>query len=92
MPIFDDSLMLNCLVLTSGGVQCQEIINSAQLSLCSACLSLSIDIDLGLGRHFKNKNTFKYRTMQWYNSVPVSIKRGSLPVVKKKLRTWVKEN
>ena len=44
------------------------------------------------GEAFKNKNTFKYRAMQWYNSVPVSVKRGSLPVVKKKLRTWVKEN
>ena len=44
------------------------------------------------GEAFKNKNTIKYRAMQWYNSVPVSVKRGSLPVVKKKLRTWVKEN
>ena len=37
-------------------------------------------------------NTFKYRAMLFYNSVPGTIKTGSLPTVKRKLKQWTLEN
>ena len=41
---------------------------------------------------FKTQTTFEYRALQWYNSVPISVKSGSIVSVKKKLKTWVKRN
>ena len=35
---------------------------------------------------------FKYRAMQWFNSVPVEVRIGSLETIKKKLKPWVKQN
>ena len=34
-------------------------------------------------------NTFKYRAMTWYNSMPSS---GKLASVKRKLKIWIEEN
>ena len=36
--------------------------------------------------------SFKYRAMNWYNSVPGSVRQGSLATVKKELKQWVKSN
>ena len=41
---------------------------------------------------FTSTNTFKYRAMTWYNSVPSSVKTGKLTSVKRKLKIWVEEN
>ena len=41
---------------------------------------------------FISTNTFKYRAMTWYNSVPSSVKSGKLASVKRKLRIWIEEN
>ena len=41
---------------------------------------------------FTSTNTFKYRAMTWYNSVPSSVKTGKLTSVKRKLKIWVREN
>ena len=38
---------------------------------------------------FTSKATFKYRAMQWYNSVPSEVRAGSAPTVKKKLKKWI---
>ena len=37
-------------------------------------------------------NTFKYRAMKFYNSVPGTVKTGSLPTMKRKLKQWTLEN
>ena len=37
-------------------------------------------------------NTFKYRAMTTYNSVPNKVKTGSIQTVKRKLKQWVLEN
>ena len=37
-------------------------------------------------------NTFKYRAMISYNSVPNKVMTGSIPTVKRKLKQWVLEN
>ena len=34
-------------------------------------------------------NTFKYRAMVSYNSVPGDVKRGSIATVKKMFKQWV---
>ena len=44
------------------------------------------------GEQYTATTTFKYRARQWYNGVPASVKQGSQAVVKRKLKTWVKEN
>ena len=44
------------------------------------------------GETFTSTSTFKYRAMSTYNSVPSKVKTGSLPTVKRKLKTWVKQN
>ena len=36
--------------------------------------------------------SFKYRAVHWYNTVPVSVRSGTLPSVKRKLREWVRKN
>ena len=36
--------------------------------------------------------SFKYRAMVSYNSVPVDVRQGALPTVKKKLKQWVANN
>ena len=36
--------------------------------------------------------TFKYRAMVTYNSVPLDVRQGALPTVKKKLKQWVLSN
>ena len=36
--------------------------------------------------------SFKYRAMVLYNSVPVDVRQGTLPTVKKKLKQWVVNN
>ena len=36
--------------------------------------------------------TFKYRAMVTYNSVPLDVRQGALPTMKKKLRQWVLSN
>ena len=38
---------------------------------------------------FKSTSTFKYRAMQWYNSVPSDVRTGSTSTVKKKLKNWI---
>ena len=38
---------------------------------------------------FKSTSTFKYRAMQWYNSVPSDVRTGSTFTVKKKLKNWI---
>jgi hypothetical protein len=37
-------------------------------------------------------SSFKLRAMESYNSVPASVRRGSLVTVKRKLKQWVKVN
>lgn len=44
------------------------------------------------GEAFKAQTSFKYRALHWYNSLPPSVRKGSTAVVKKNLKTWVKEN
>ena len=44
------------------------------------------------GESFRARSTFKYRALQWYNSVPATVKTGSLATVKRKLKAWVKSN
>ena len=44
------------------------------------------------GEQYTATTTFKYRARQWYNGVPASVKQGSQAVVRRKLKTWVKEN
>ena len=41
---------------------------------------------------FSTLNTFKYRAMQNYNCVPVSVRQGSIDTVKTKLRKWIRSN
>ena len=41
---------------------------------------------------FSTLNTFKYRSMMSYNSVPDSVRQGSTDTVKTKLRNWIKNN
>jgi hypothetical protein len=36
--------------------------------------------------------SFKHRAVHWHNSVPASIRTGTLATVKNKLRKWVKQN
>ena len=45
-----------------------------------------------LGDNFTSTNTFKYRAMVSYNTVPGEIKKGSIGTVKKKLKQWVLNN
>ena len=42
--------------------------------------------------NFVSKSTFKYRAMQSYNSVPVSVRVGTTATVKRKLKQWIKTN
>ena len=44
------------------------------------------------GGSFRNQTTFKYRALQWYNSVPAEVKQGSTATVKAKLKVWVRNN
>ena len=44
------------------------------------------------GNNFSSSSTFKYRAMQGYNSVPVSVRTGSTATVKRKLKQWIKTN
>ena len=37
-------------------------------------------------------STFRYRAMNWYNSVPTKVRTGSLVTVKKKLKQWARQN
>ena len=48
--------------------------------------------NIRFGDTFTTTSTFKYRAMMWYNSVPGSVKTGSLPTVKHKLKNWVHNN
>ena len=48
--------------------------------------------NIRLGEEDSSTNTFKYRAMLFYNSVPGTIKTGSLPTVKRKLKQWTLEN
>ena len=41
---------------------------------------------------FSSTSTFRYRAMQYYNSVPVSVRTGSTATVKRKLKKWIKAN
>ena len=45
-----------------------------------------------LGENFQSKSSFKNRAAKSYNQVPAEIFSGSLPTVKFKLKTWVKQN
>ena len=45
--------------------------------------------DIRFGDTNRSTNTFKYRAMVWYNSVPGVVKKGSLVSVKKKLKQWI---
>ena len=42
--------------------------------------------------NFSSQSTFKYRAMQSYNSVPVSVRVGTTATVKRKLKQWIKTN
>ena len=44
------------------------------------------------GDGLSSTSSFKYRAMQYYNSVPSSIRTGSIISVKRKLKLWVKAN
>ena len=44
------------------------------------------------GDGLSSTSSFKYRAMQYYNSVPSSIRTGSIASVKRKLKLWVKAN
>ena len=48
--------------------------------------------NIRLGENISSINTFKYRAMVSYNSVPGEVKRGSIATVKKKLKQWVLRN
>ena len=48
--------------------------------------------NIRLGEEDSSTNTFKYRAMKFYNSVPGTVKTGSLPTVKRKLKQWTLEN
>ena len=48
--------------------------------------------NIRFGETFKSQSTFKYRAMEWYNIIPAKVKQGSLPGVKRKLKTWMKNN
>ena len=48
--------------------------------------------NIRFGDTFSSTSTFKYRAMMWYNSIPGSVKTGSLPTVKQKLKNWVHNN
>ena len=39
-----------------------------------------------------SKESFRYRAAQWFNAVPVEVRTGTLATVKKKLKSWVKQN
>ena len=39
-----------------------------------------------------NHSSFKYRARKAFNKVPVEIRTGSVQTVRKKLKSWVKEN
>ena len=41
---------------------------------------------------FSARTTFKYRALHWYNSGPASVKEGSQSMVKRKLKSWIKEH
>ena len=41
---------------------------------------------------FLSQDTFKYRAMKSYNSVPDSVRTGSTETVKRKLKQWIKTN
>jgi hypothetical protein len=41
---------------------------------------------------FSSQSTFKFRAMQYYNSVPVSVRVGSTATVKRKLKQWINTN
>ena len=41
---------------------------------------------------FTSTVTFKYRAMQWYNSVPADIRTGSVCTIKKNLKKWISSN
>ena len=45
------------------------------------------------GENFDGPNSsFRYRAMNWYNSVPTGVRIGSLDTVKKNLKHWVRQN
>ena len=44
------------------------------------------------GDSFRTQGTFKYRALQWYNAVPAEVKIGSLEMVERKLKAWIKVN
>ena len=45
--------------------------------------------NIRLGENINSTNTFKYRAMVSYNSVPAEVKRGSIATVKRKSKQWV---
>ena len=42
--------------------------------------------------NFLSQSTFKYRAMQSYNSVQVSVRVGTTATVKRNLKQWIKTN
>jgi hypothetical protein len=54
--------------------------------------SSAASFQIRFGESFRARSTFKYRALQWYNSVPATVKTGSLATVKRKLKAWVKSN
>ena len=48
--------------------------------------------NIKLREGYSSTSTFKYRAMVYYNSVPVKVKKGSLPTVKNNLKQWVLGN
>ena len=48
--------------------------------------------NIRLGEADSSLTTFKYRAMKFYNIVPGTVKTGSLPTVKRKLKQWTLEN
>ena len=49
---------------------------------------------MGLIRYGENltQASFYYRAVRWYNEVPAAIRVGNVPVVKRRLREWVRKN
>ena len=45
--------------------------------------------NIRLGEKINSTNTFKYKAMVSYNSVPGEVKRGSIATVKRKSKQWV---
>ena len=48
--------------------------------------------NIRLGENSPSRNTFKYRAMVSFNTVPGEVKMGSLATVKRKLKQWVLKN